>query len=798
MSGTAPSLDEVVAAGVAERRKLDAQVVTRVLQLLGEGKPVPYLARYRREQVGGLDEGELRGIGREADTVREMEQRREFILRAMDAREVPDKVRRRVERCRSRLELEYLYEPYRPPRKTPGTVARERGLCPLAEAYLANETPDVASFVDADKEVPDEETALYGAREILAERFAVDPAVRITMLRVVEKEGVIGADPAHGKDEIPKRFSHLKTYEERLARTPSHRFLALHRAEKEGAVSIRLAFPDEKVLAIISQRFYPAEPVEAAKEFLDHAAHDAIRLMRPAIFQDALHHAKERADAEAIGVFRNNLHDLLLYPPAGPHRVLGVDPAPRGAIPLACVDERGQPLGHARLKFFDRDETKRAAALARVADLVGTHGIQLVALGNGQGRRECETFLREALAGLEEAPPIVVVNEVGVGSYASGPVGRSELPALPVPVRGAVSLARRLMDPLPELVKVDPRQIGVGQYQHDIDPATLGRALDEVVEHCVNLVGVDVNRAPVQQLAHVCGFTTSIARSLVDHRGKHGLFRRLVELKELPFISEQRFEHAAGFLRIHDGESPLAATGVHPAHEALVERIAAAVGVTPVELIGNGERLAGIVAEDFADDEFGPATVAGVLYELLDGGKDPRPPLELARPSANVRSAADLKAGMRISGRVTNVTNFGAFVDVGVQQDGLVHVSELADYFVKDPTSIVRVGQVVDVKVLGVDSESGRISLTMKSGRERTQRRDRDRDRDRRRPRRGPPRQREGRREREPREERSEPAAAESAPEPVAPAISENPVPDDMTEEEFMKRKMEELRRRFS
>ncbi|MHC4548345.1 MAG: S1 RNA-binding domain-containing protein [Planctomycetota bacterium] len=792
------SLETVVATRVAERERLDPGIVARALLLLNKGVPAPYLARYRREDVGGLDESTLRRMRAEAQDVREREQRREFILRAIDERGVgPEKVRRRIERCRNRNELEYLYEPYRPPRKTPASLAREHGLEPLAEAFLRNEELDPAPFVDPDRGVASPEEALRGAREILAERFAVDPEVRRTLLRVVEKEGVVHAVPAPGKTEIPDRMAHLRKYEERLARIPSHRFLALRRAEKEGAVLPRVSFGEEKVLAMVDQRFYPKEPHEKVKELLDLAATDAIRIMRPAVLQDALRAAKERADEEAIAVFRKNLHDLLLYPPAGPHRVLGVDPAPRGGIPVACIDERGAHLDHARLKLFDRDEARVAAVRERILQLVRTHRIALIALGNGQGRRECEVFLRDCLAELgEEAPNLVVVNEVGVGSYASGPVGRSELPALPVPIRGAVSLARRLVDPLPELVKVDPKQIGVGQYQNDVDATRLGRALQEVVESCVNAVGVDVNRAPVQQIAHICGFTTSTARALVRHRDRHGALRSLAAVQELPFITETTFEQAGGFLRIHGGDNPLDTTGVHPRHAALVDRIAARLGTDVAALVGNTDLLAELGAEDFADEEHSPATVAGVLSELLRGEEDPRPRLELSRRTAEVRSASELRSGMRLAGRVTNVTNFGAFVDVGVPQDGLVHVSELADHFVKDPTSVVRVGQVVQVKVLGVDANTGRISLTMKTGHGKPRR-----DKGSRRPRRGRgPARADERRKEAPRpapapQESVETEPAAAAPEP--PATPENPVPADMSEEEFMRLKLEELRKRF-
>ena len=593
MSESVPSLDAVVAHVIAERWQIESAVVARALELIRANHPIPYLARYRRDDVGGLDEGALRDLRDEAEAVRELEQRREFILRGLRGRgDVPPKMLHRIERARSRVEMEYLYEPFRPPRKTPGAVARERGLEPLADAYLRNETPDPQPFVTADLPV---EEVLLGAREILAERFAVDPEVRAAMFRAAEKEGVVTAVPAPGKAEVPERLSNLRTYEERLHRVPSHRFLALHRAEKEGAIAIKVTVPDEKVHAAIAQRFYPKEVAEQPKAFLDLAAAEAIRLMRPAVVDDALREAKESADREAISVFQRNLRDLLLYPPAGPNRVLGVDPAPRGMIPLACVDERGEHLDHARLKFHDKDEAKVQASRERILDLVKTHAIRLVAIGNGQGRRECETFLALTLAPLgDKAPAIVVVNEVGVGSYASGPVGRAELPALPVPVRAAVSLARRLIDPLPELVKVDPRHIGVGQYQNDVDEKHLDASLREVVMTCVNHVGTDVNRAPAQQLAYVCGLSTYVARSIVQHREKHGRFPNRAALKTLPFLTPHAFELAGGFLRVRGGDDPLDTTAVHPDHAPLVARIAERVKRPVADLIGNADAVSEI------------------------------------------------------------------------------------------------------------------------------------------------------------------------------------------------------------
>jgi len=543
---------------------------------------------------------------------------------------------------------------------------------------------------------------------------------------------------------------------------------------------------------------------------------------------------KERADREATEVFCRNLYDLLKSPPAGPQRILGCDPAVRGAVHIACIDERGEPLAHAKLRPFAKDEAQRAEATAEVVRLCRTHEVKLVALGNGPGRHECSGFLQDAFDELDDAAPaIVVVNEVGLGTYASGPVGRSELPAFPVPARAAISLARRLADPLREYVKLEAKQIGFGQYQSEVDSARLAPALNEVVEHCVNEIGADLNRASLQQLAKIAGFTTSRARAVVEHREKAGAFRSRAALAELPVMTPDAFAQSAGFVRVMDGDNPLDATGVHPADYGVVERIAQKSGVSVADLIANADPLNAVDIDEFADESHSAVDVAGVLSELLKGSRDPRPALQVAARTAGVKSVADLKAGLRLSGRVTNVTAFGAFIDIGVKQDGLVHVSELSDAFVKDPGTVVHVGQVVQIRVLGVDSETKRIALSMKSGRSEGggggrgggERGRGGGERGRgagaggrggagggrggsggggggggrggggRGPGRGGDRGR-GRRD-ESYDKADLKALAPEAPKAVMPEPSANPVPEGMTEEDFVKAKLEELRKRF-
>ena len=618
---------------VAKRFKLDPVIVGRALERLSKGDPIPYLARYQREAVGGLDEETLRDLRFEARRSRELEQRREFILRALSERDdVPEKLRKRLERTHDLLELENLYLPFRPSRRTRGSIATERGLKPLADALLSTGDLDpaaaAADYANAEAGVATPDDALTGARDILAERFADDAGVRMYMTRLIQKEGVLTTAPPSGRPDIGGRYSQFKAYEERIARVPSHRYLALKRAEKEGALSVRVSFPEEKVLDDIATRHFPKECGEALRAQLEAAATDSVkRLLTSPVTADVLAALKRRADGEAIVVFSRNLYDLLLSSPSGPRRVMGFDPSPRGAVHIACIDERGQPLAHAKIRPYAKDEEKLVQARAEVVQLVTTHRVEIVALGNGQGRHDCASFLQDALDPLgDEAPPVVVVNEVGVRTYAAGPVGRAELPAFPVPARAAISLGRRLIDPLSELMKVDARQIGVGQYQNDVDPARLHDALGEVVEHSVNYVGVDVNRAPVQLLARVCGFTTPRARAVVDHRSRAGPFPNLDALKQLPVMTPAAFDQAAGFLRIRGGDQPLDATGVHPNDYPVVDRIAQSLSTEPKNLIGNADPLGGIEADNFTDSERGAAAVAGVLFELLEGGRDPRSP----------------------------------------------------------------------------------------------------------------------------------------------------------------------------
>ena len=855
MNEEQPSLESVVVKRVAEHLKLDEHIVASALPLVERNEPLPYLARYKRVEVGGLDERGLRAMLESAHAMRELEKRREFILRALADREgVPNKARKRIHNARTPAELEYVYEPYRAHGRTSASLALEAGHGPLAEAFMKGETPEAA------------DEAIDGAVDIMAHSLATDTEARMSMLRTMEKQGEIRITPGAGRDSLPPRYAKLRNAEGRLSNVQPGTLLALLRAEGEGALHISLEFPEEKVHGLLEQRLgvvrakpakapeptpeeaeAPAEqaegeqaegeqppaepeatpapapapevPVEVEVSPLlanvrERAIALALRLMRMAVTRDALASARTRAQDAAIHAACMTLHDNLLFPPAGQRRVMGVDPAPRGSVPVACVGARGEPLEHAKPRFFGKDEEKIAAGRQTIRDLVATHDIELIALGNGKGRHECEAFLRDCLAEREAgAPPIVVVSEQGIGAYASGPLARRELPSRPGPIVSAIALARRLQDPLVEITKLDPKLVVGGHGVDDIEPRLLNRELRGVAEHCVNLVGVDVNRAPAEMLSYVCGLNRTSAREIVTHREANGPFRLIAQISELGAVSELAFEQAAGFLRIHGGENALDATSVHPRDYPLVERIAESKGVAPGELVGKADLLIDIDAAAFADETYSEAVVDGVVGALLEASVDPRPALEVVATPPGVRTSADLKSGMKLPGRVTNVKSFGAFVDLGVGQDGLVHVSEIADRFVKDPSGVVHVGQLVEVRVLGVDKETGRISLSMRTapreergrggGRGGDRGRGRGGDRGRREGGDRKPARGRGDRRGRPREDRESvpdsvrPMKSPPKKEPMLTVPTEDPVPADMSEEEFMKQKMEELKKRF-
>ncbi|ODS97927.1 MAG: RNA-binding transcriptional accessory protein [Lautropia sp. SCN 69-89] len=735
--------------------------VSAAIDLLDTGATVPFIARYRKEATGGLDDTQLRTLAERLGYLRELEDRRATILASIaEQGKLTDALAAQIAEADTRQRLEDLYLPYRPKRRTRAQIAREAGLEPLADALLADPTLDpqaeAAKYLRAPDEngehgVADAKAALDGARDILAERFAERADVLDALRERMWIEGWISSKVHEDKAAEGEKFRDWFDHAEPIAKVPSHRALALLRGRQQGVLSLKLGLEP----ALEQQGPHPCLSLLAAKVGLGrsvqaaaHAAAGAATVgapsaagpgaqgaMRPAdawlaeacrwcwrvkllphLETELFGRMREAAEAEAIRVFGANLKDILLAPPAGPRAVIGLDPGIRTGVKAAVVDATGKLLDTATLYPHEprRDWDGSIAALAALA---AKHAVELVAIGNGTASRETDRLVADLI---ERHPELrlrkLVVSEAGASVYSASELAAKEFPQLDVSLRGAVSIARRLQDPLAELVKIDPKSIGVGQYQHDVNQHALSRQLDAAVEDCVNSVGVDVNTASAALLARVSGLGATVAQRVVDYRDAHGAFRSRETLRKVPYLGEKTFEQAAGFLRIRDGDNPLDASAVHPEAYPVVERILARVGRNARELIGHRETLRGLEPRQFVDERFGEPTVRDILAELEKPGRDPRGEFVTASFQEGVETIADLRPGMKLQGVVTNVANFGAFVDLGVHQDGLVHVSQLADRFVKDPRDVVKAGQVVSVTVLEVDVARKRIALSMKSG----------------------------------------------------------------------------------
>lgn len=704
--------------------------VVAAAALLDEGKSVPFVARYRKEATGGLTDAQLRTLEERLLYLRELDERRAAVTATIEAQgKLTDELKRDLEAAQTKQALEDLYAPFRSKRRTRAAVAREAGLEPLADRILetrADPEGAAADFVSAEKGVAGVAEALSGARDILAERFALQPEVRQALRDLYTRRGEVVARVREGKEVEGEKYADYFDFRERLADLPSHRALALLRGRRDDYLDLTLELPAEEeglsphpAEALVA-RFYGISDntVHSADVWLLGVCRWAWRVkMRTSLQTELLEALRERAEETAIGIFGHNLRDLLLAAPAGHRVTVGLDPGFRTGVKMAVVDETGKVVHHDVLQFHAAGAGAAAAARAKLADVLKRYRSEFVAIGNGTASRETVEAVGEVLAG---EPSIsarrVVVSEAGASVYSASELAEKELPGLDVSYRGAVSIARRLQDPLAELVKIDPKAIGVGQYQHDVDAGKLERRLDAVVEDCVNFVGVDVNTASVELLARVAGLSRSVAREIVTFRETHGLFANRNDLKRVPLLGAVRFEQCAGFLRISDGTNPLDRTGVHPEAYPVVERLVAASGVRTIdELMGNVEKLKALRARDFVDDRFGLPTVLDILKELEKPGRDPRAVFTAPVYDDSIRTMEDLKPGMELEGTVTNVAAFGAFVDLGVHENGLVHISDLADTFVKDPRDVVRVGMVVKVHVLDVDLKRRRIALTMRT-----------------------------------------------------------------------------------
>jgi uncharacterized protein len=703
---------------IAAELNIEERQVRATAELLASDCTVPFIARYRKEATGGLDEVEVLNIRDLLEKLAALDKRRAAVLKSMEEQGVlTDELRAGIQAAGTLSELEDIYLPFRPKRRTRGSQAVERGLEPLARRIFAQEDMDpeqaAVPFVDPDKDVHSPEEALSGARDIIAEWINENAEARAELRDLFSRKAVIRSRAAKGKgEEDTARFKDYLDWQEPLGRIPSHRLLAILRGRKAGLLTVAIQPEEDEALRVLERRFVRARN-QAAGQVRDAAADGYSRLLSPSLANEQLSAAKQKADEDAIRVFADNLREMLLAPPLGPKNVLALDPGFRTGCKVVCLDRQGRLLDSDTV-FPLEPQKRREESAARIRDLVLLFEIEAVAVGNGTGGREAFAFCRS----LELGPqiPIVLVNESGASVYSASETAREEFPDQDVTVRGAVSIGRRLMDPLSELVKIDPKSIGVGQYQHDVDQKSLKHALDDTVMSCVSAVGVEANTASKQLLSYVPGLGPRLAAALVEHRSRQGAFLSRQGLRDVPGLGPKSFEQAAGFLRIRESGDPLDASAVHPESYPVVERMAADLGLSVQELMRDSKARGRIELDRYASEAVGLPTLQDILDELAKPGRDPRREFEAVSFTEGVNEPEDLSPGMQLPGIVTNVTNFGAFVDVGVHQDGLVHISQLADRFVAKASDVVKVGQKVSVRVLNVDLERRRIALSMRQG----------------------------------------------------------------------------------
>ncbi|ACC70588.1 Tex family protein [Paraburkholderia phymatum] len=713
---------------IATELTVQPRQVAAAVALLDEGATVPFIARYRKEVTGNLDDTQLRTLEERLLYLRELENRRAAIIASIDEQgKLTDELRTAIEAADSKQVLEDLYLPYKPKRRTRAQIAREAGLQPLAEALLANPLLDpqteAAQYVDAEKGIADVKAALDGARDILSEQFGETADVLGKLRDYLFNQGVLTSTVIEGKEgDEGEKFRDYYDYSETIRTVPSHRALALFRGRNAGVLMIKLGLGEELDAqvphpgeAMIARHFGIANQGRPADKWLADVCRWCWRVkVQPHIENELLTNLREEAESEAIRVFARNLEDLLLAAPAGPKAVIGLDPGLRTGVKVAVVDRTGKLLATDTIYPHEprRDWDGSLAKLARIAAQTQA---ELVSIGNGTASRETDKLASELITRHPELKlQKIVVSEAGASVYSASELAAKEFPELDVSLRGAVSIARRLQDPLAELVKIEPKAIGVGQYQHDVNQRELARSLDAVVEDCVNAVGVDANTASVALLARVSGLNATLARNIVDYRDANGPFPTREHLRKVPRLGDKTFEQAAGFLRINGGENPLDRSSVHPEAYPVVERMLAKIAKNIGEVLGNRDALSRLSPAEFVDERFGLPTVRDILAELEKPGRDPRPEFKTATFREGVEKISDLSPGMVLEGVVTNVAAFGAFIDIGVHQDGLVHVSAMSTKFIKDPHEVVKAGQIVKVKVLEVDVKRQRISLTMR------------------------------------------------------------------------------------
>ena len=702
---------------IAQELALQPRQVAATASLLADGATIPFIARYRKEVTGSLDEVAITAVRDRLEQLQTLAERRDAVLKSLDERNLlTDELRAAIEGAETLANLEDIYQPYRPKRRTRAMIAKEKGLEPLAELLWAQD-PDLdparaaESFLSAEHEIDSAETALAGARDILAERVSDDTEARTAMRRLFTAKGMLRSRVVAGKEAEGAKFRDYFEWEEPAAKAPSHRILAMRRGEAEEFLYLRVAPPEDEAIALVTGMF--VQNTSAAAGQVRLAVGDGYkRLLGPSIETETRMELKQRADGEAIKVFAANLRELLLAPPLGQKRVLGIDPGFRTGCKVVCLDAQGKLL-HNDLIYVEGSDRQREHAVQTLLTLCARFEIEAVAIGNGTASRETEALVRSA--GLPRAIAIVMVNESGASVYSASDAAREEFPDQDVTIRGSVSIGRRLQDPLAELVKIDPKAIGVGQYQHDVDQPALKRSLDEVVASCVNAVGVEVNSASKQLLGYVSGLNKVTVANIITYRDTNGPFRSRRELLHVPRLGPKAFEQAAGFLRIQDGENPLDGSAVHPERYGLVEQMATDLACTVTALMRDEGLRARLQLDRYIGGDVGLPTLQDILAELAKPGRDPREQFEAFAFAEGVTKLEDLQPGMTLPGIVTNVTAFGAFVDIGVHQDGLVHVSQLADRFVQDPGQVVKVHQRVHVTVVTVDLERKRIGLSMRT-----------------------------------------------------------------------------------
>jgi uncharacterized protein len=708
---------------IAQELNLNRSQVENALELLQEGATIPFIARYRKEKTGSLDEVQLREIADRSVYLSELEARKKTILESIESQgKLTDELKAQIEHCQQKTELEDLYLPYKPKRRTRATIAKEKGLEPLAQLLqdLNLSQGSVSSleelaqpYLSAEKGVETVEEALKGAGDILAEQIAETATLRAQVREQMMKTGAFVSQIKKDYPEGTTKYEMYRNYSAPVRKIAAHNVLALFRGEEEKVLKLDLDCDRDKILETLESQILRTRN-RVLRPWFQGVIEDSFnRLMKPSLTSDIRSECKLAADIESIQTFETNLRELLLSPPAGMKPTLAIDPGFRTGCKVAVLDETAKFLEYQAI-FPHQGERKRQEAAQVMVKLIGKYSIELIAIGNGTASRETDQFVTEVLQNLERKPIKVMVNESGASIYSASDLAREEFPDLDVTVRGAISIGRRLQDPLAELVKIDPKSIGVGQYQHDVDQKLLKKQLDETVESCVNYVGVDLNTASIQLLSFVSGITPTIAKNVVKFRDENGAFKNRRQLLKVPKLGPKAFEQAAGFLRIREGENPLDNTAVHPESYGIVEQMVQDLNL-PLARVGEiADRVGKIRLENYITEAIGLPTLKDIVNELQKPGRDPRAKFEYATFREGINEITDLKEGMILEGVVSNVVNFGAFVDIGVHQDGLIHISEMADRFVSDPKDIVKVGQVVKVRVLEVNEKLKRIGLSLK------------------------------------------------------------------------------------